>query len=342
MSNVLYRGLPDWNPVEAVWISWPHQIQTWPGRFDRVPAFFARWVEAIAESHPVNILVPHGLKQSAQNLVAARHNIEWFDIPTDDCWIRDYGPTFVVDERGTLNGINWRYNAWGGKYPPWDNDNAVAPQVCSILGIDCIDIDLCLEGGALNIDDHGRMLTTKSSLLCDSRNPHVSQSTFAKAFFHYLGVDEIVWVEDVAFDGDDTDGHIDQLARFVDSQNVVVAGCGDSDDPNHHQLSNLQSQIRLWSGSTHPRVKTHVLPIPPKRCIAGQRVPESYVNFQRLDDRILVPTFDAPTDDIAIGQLKDLTGCDVVGIDCRDLVWGLGALHCASLEQPRIELQKTS
>lgn len=325
----------EWEPQAAVWLAWPHNRETWPGRFEKIPDFFLSWAKLICESVPVRILVGENDAQQCAKLFGSLRNLELVDVPTNDCWIRDYGPTFVVDEKNQTKGICWSYNAWGGKYPPWDLDDEAGAALCQRANIPTVKGALCLEGGAMELDGTGRMLTTPECLITESRNPGISKQVISQELHRRLGVTEIVWIDGGGIAGDDTDGHIDQLARFIDPTNVVVAVSADPDDPSAAGLEQNYRQVKLWGQSTSPIVNVHRLPIPPARLIDGQRVPESYCNFLRLGpDRMLVPTFAADTDDQALGLLGDLSGTDVEAVDCRDLVWGLGALHCASRDQP--------
>ena len=267
-------------------------------------------------------------------------NVELVPIETNDCWIRDYGPMFVHNQKTkTTEAVDWRYNAWGGKYPPWDADDAAAAKICHHLGITCHRSKLCLEGGALETDGNNRLLTFTDCLETDSRNPDWSNEQIAQELYRMLGIQETAWIDGGCLQGDDTDGHIDQLARFVDAKNVVTASCTDTSDANAAALIANYRQLDLWAHQSEPKVQIHKLPIPPARYINEVRVPESYCNFLRLGKRrLLVPTFGhRVSDDRAIGILKNLCpDTNVIGVDCQDLVWGLGALHCASLNQPAL------
>ncbi len=331
------RRVPaEWEPQACVWLSWPHNLETWPSRFEAIPEFYSNWVRLIAESTPVRVLAAASITGPCEHLLAGIPHVDVIEIATNDCWIRDYGPTFVRDcTSGLIHGVDWTYNAWGGKYPPWDRDNAVAAQLCRDQSMACERGALCLEGGALELDGRGRLLTTPDCLVTETRNPGWTKEQVARELYRRLGVDEIVWLDGGGLVGDDTDGHIDQLARFVDPENVVAAVCDDTADENHQPLEDNFRQLRLWGDATSPRVAIHRLPIPPARYIGDQRVPESYCNFLRLgNERLLVPTFAAKTDDVAVGLLREISGAEVTAVDCRDLVWGLGALHCASRDQP--------
>ncbi len=333
------RTPAEWEPQEAVWLAWPHSLETWPGRFDRMPLFFANWARLMAETTPVRILVPESLAKSAALVLPGNRRIEWVVAPTNDAWVRDYGPTFVHDASlGGMVGIDWHYNAWGGKYPPWDDDDAAAALMCNAIGIPRIRSELCLEGGAIETDGRGRLLTTPECLITETRNPGWSSERISKELCKQMGVSEVVWLSGGGLVGDDTDGHIDQLARFLDPENIVVAVCDDPSDPNHEPLEANYRQLCLWGSSTEPQVQIHRLPIPALREIDGQRVPESYCNFLMLGrERLLVPSFGQhQADDHARSLLSELAGgATVEAIDCQDLIWGLGALHCASRDQPK-------
>ncbi len=273
-SSVSYRVRAEWEPQECIWLSWPHNPETWPEtvdpqrrRFDNIPDFFARWARLIAESTPVRILADGDAARQAASMLDGAANIDIVDIATNDCWIRDYGPSFVVNQvDGSIHGVNWKYNAWGGKYPPWDFDDAAARKLCRAAGIACVEGGLCLEGGALEVDGHGRLLTTPECLITETRNPGWTKEKISLELHRRLGVSEIVWLDGGGLVGDDTDGHIDQLARFIDRENVVAAVCdpkhGDLDE-NSHPLEDNFRQLHLWGDTTHPNVNVHRLPIPP-------------------------------------------------------------------------------
>lgn len=334
-----FRVPPEWEPQQAIWLAWPHRHDSWPGRFDAIPDFYARWIPLIAESTPVRLLITADLLDQARGRLPDSLPLQWVDVGTNDCWIRDFGPTFVSRlSEGTIEAVDWQYNAWGGKYPPWDLDQQAAQKICQWSNVPRHVSNLCLEGGALETDGRGRLLTTSSCLVTPTRNPGWSAEQIAGELYRRLGVTEIVWLDGGSLDGDDTDGHIDQLARFIDPENIVVAVCDDPSDSNQVSLEANFRQLRLWADTTDPLVQVHRLAIPPARFIARQRVPESYCNFLRLGkERILVPTFAAPTDRPALDLIAQLSGADVTGVDCSDLVWGLGALHCASRDQPAPE-----
>jgi agmatine deiminase len=297
--------------------------------------FYQKWIRTIAQSHRVNVVAGGDARSRAEKFVSGVHNVEFVPIETNDIWIRDYGPIFVHRD-GEVVAVSFKYNAWGGKYPPWDRDAAAAERIASYLKVPVISSSMGAEGGALEFDGTGRLLTSPNCLIDPNRNDSPwNKERISQELHRCLGVDEIVWVDGGGIDGDDTDGHIDQLARFIDPENLVVAVADPSDEHNHAGLEDNFRQLKLWGDQTSPNVNVHRMPIPPLRFIDDYPVPQSYCNYLRLGaNRILVPTFDSPTDDYAMGLISDLAGFAVEGLDCRDLAWGLGALHCASCEQP--------
>lgn len=335
-SKMKRRVPAEWELQEQVWLSWPHQQETWPGHYEPIPAFYLRWIDSLRESMSVKLLAGDPIIGDCENQIQGRSGVDVIRIETNDCWIRDYGPTFVqTDSPNPLMGVDWKYNSWGGKYPPWEADNLVASRICSELDIPCTQSQLCVEGGAMEFDGLGRMLSTSSCLLSPNRNPDWSRIQIEEEMERLLGIHEIMWLDGGGLCGDDTDGHIDQLARFIDPENVVVATTDDRCDANYPALDLNFRLMQAWGEETSPRVTIHRLPTPPARFVDGKRVPESYCNFLRLgSERLLVPSFGASSDEYARALLTELTNITVEMIDCRDMVWGLGALHCASRDQP--------
>ncbi len=332
------RWPAEWEPQSTLWLSWPHNRGTWPGHYTVIPNAFAKMVRAACQFVPVRMLADGESADAAKRCLGRSDRIEILPVRTNDCWIRDYGPTFVTDD-DRLVGIDWRFNAWGGKYPPWDDDAAAAKEICRITGIECESSEMGLEGGAIEGDGTGRLLTTPSCVETKTRNRGWSRRRIAGELYRRLGATEVVWIDGGGLEGDDTDGHIDQLARFVGTRHVVCAVTDDVDDPNHPGLERNYQQLLAWAGQTTPRVTIHRLPTPPARRIGSARVPESYCNFLFLGDRaVLVPTFrNQRTDQAALELLADLLPThQLIGIDAFDFAWGLGAWHCASQQQPSL------
>lgn len=338
------RWPAEWEPQDAIWLAWPHNPETWPGRFEDIPASYAAFVRAVAEVVKVHVLVPEESRDVAQSHVGNVPGVTLHTNPTNDCWIRDYGPT-IVTENGKAIGVDWGYNAWGGKYPPWDADAANAKNVCVIAGIECETSPLTCEGGALETDGLGRLLTTPECLITDTRNPGWTKDQIAQEFHQRLGIAEILWVDGGGLEGDDTDGHIDQLARFVDPQNILCAVSNEPEDPNFAGLETNFAQLSVWGRETSPQVTVHRLPIPPARFINEQRVPESYCNFLIVGGtRVILPQFQSPDSDAFALKLFEnlMPEFEIVPVDASDLAWGLGAFHCASQQQPSVNTNRST
>lgn len=341
ITNSPYKWPAEWEPQSATWIAWPHNLQTWPDNFDPIPQLFRKFVVELAAAQPVHILGGNASAfANAQQLLSNISRVTVHDIETNDCWIRDYGPTFVIrkDDK-SMAGIVWKYNAWGGKYPPWEKDAAVGEAICRQLRYPHSVSPLYCEGGALDTDGLGTLLTSSSCLLNPNRNPGWTRELVEQELRCQLGVEKFVWVDGGGLAGDDTDGHIDQLARFVSPGVVVAATASDVDDPN---FSGLEENLRILRGSTDAegRVLTvHSLPTPLPRFIEGKRVPESYCNFVLANGIVIVPTFRSQrTDEFALDLFRQLfPERSIVPLDAADLAWGLGAFHCASQQQPALE-----
>ncbi|HUF09845.1 MAG TPA: agmatine deiminase family protein, partial [Rhodothermales bacterium] len=251
-----------------------------------------------------------------------------------DAWVRDYGPIFVVGPGNRLAATTWGFNSWGGKYPPFDLDDAAAEKMANDLGVPIFAADMILEGGSIEVNGAGTLITTESCLLNPNRNPHLSRSGIEMRLRGFLGVEQIVWLRD-GIAGDDTDGHIDDLTRFVDESTVVTVVESDLGSPNYAVLQeNLQRlrHVRLADGSALEVVE---LPMPAPRLVRGEMMPASYANFYVGNEVLLLPTYDDPNDDRAVDLLQRLfPDRKVVAIDCTDLIWGLGAFHCLTQQIP--------
>ena len=326
----------EWSPHDATWIAWPHNRDTWPGRFSPIEAIFKRMVAILADVEPVHVLSgPDAASESAELALADIDNVTIHAMETNDCWIRDFGPTFVQDSAAGVVGVDWRYNAWGGKWPPWDEDAANAKRILQAINIAHSPSDLTCEGGALETDGEGTLMTTSSAILTVTRNPDFTQAEVETRLKTQLGVSKILWVDGGGLAGDDTDSHIDQLVRFTHPGTVVAAVAYTSDDENHLRLSAQYECLRHMTDAKGRLLNIVPLMTPPPRYISNQRVPESYCNFYIANEIVLVPTFGfRPTDDAAIEILKQQFATrTIVPLPATDLVWGLGAFHCATQQQ---------
>lgn len=328
----------EWERQSATWIAWPHNTDTWPGRFARIPATFTQFVAELGKVQPVHVLSgPSNISPSARSLLAPIDQVKLHDVATNDSWIRDYGPTFVKRKAdGALIGIDWKFNAWGGKYPPYDDDARAAEKICLSLGCPRSMSSLYCEGGALETDGQGTLLTTSSCVLSPTRNPGWSRAMVETELMRQLGVNRIIWVDGGGLIGDDTDGHIDQLARFVAPGIVVAATSSDRNDPNRAGLARNVEILRQATDAQGHALRVFELPTPPPRFIDGKRVPESYCNFLFANGIVIVPTFgNEATDRDALELLGSLLPQHrMVPLDASDLIWGLGAFHCVSQQQP--------
>jgi agmatine deiminase len=330
-----YRMPAEWEQHSATWLSWPHRLATWPGKFAPISRLYVRLVQTLAAVEAVHVLAGGHPMAQARVLLAGIPNVTLHDIPTDDAWIRDSGPTFLV---GPLDSppalIDWGYNAWGGKYPPYEHDDAIGLLISRELGRICFEPAMILEGGAIDVDGRGTLLTTEECLLNPNRNPQLSRSEIEQYLANYLGVRKVLWLGG-GIVGDDTDGHIDELARFVAPKTIVAAV---EENPQDANCASLQENLRrLRSCTDADDQPLEIIPLPMPRPIMhdGQRLPASYCNFYLANGIAIVPQFDDPADAKAAEILgRVLKGRRIVPLPARDLVWGLGAFHCITQQEP--------
>ncbi|ANT64403.1 MULTISPECIES: agmatine deiminase family protein [Prosthecochloris] len=349
MQHNMYRMPAEWAMHDATWLSWPHKEASWPGKFEPVPAVFALMVAYLSRYEEVHINVLDGeMEDTARKLIATclqqgsrMEAVHFHRIPTDDAWCRDHGPNFVaaLDHAGDVAEkvvMDWEYNAWGGKYTPYDHDNAVPSHVAQLRECRICRPGMVLEGGSIDVNGKGLLLTTEACLLNPNRNPSMSRSDIEAALGTYLGIDKVIWLKDGII-GDDTDGHVDDMARFVDARTVVLALEDDADDANYLPLrENLEILASATDQAGQP-LEVVTLPMPDPVYYDGERLPASYANFYIANRQVLVPTYRCANDGVALDILQRcFPDREIVGIDCTDLVWGLGAIHCVTHEEPAI------
>ncbi len=325
---------PEWSRQSGTWLAWPHNSDTWPINLVEAQTEFVELARQIALNQPVFVVASNAALEEAKHQFSGSSGIHFVDLPTNDAWVRDYGPTFVIDV-GTekLLALDWKYNAWGGKYPPFDHDQAAAKKIASHLRIECITSDVCIEGGAIEVSDD-IVLTTTSCLLDPNRNPNGTQPFFEDLFRDYLGK-QTVWLSGDCIEGDDTDGHIDQLARFVDNKTILYAWT-DDEDPQQVGLKRNLSDLKSGLGSIG-RDEINLIPLnlPAPIYFDEQRIPASYCNFLITNQSVIVPQFDDPNDIAAIQTIADcFPERTVVGLPSKNLSVGLGSFHCLSQQQP--------
>ena len=333
-----YRMPAEWERHRATWFSWPHNADTWPHELPAVEAALAFAVKALARHEPVHIGVLDGAHRQhvARVLDGAgvRGGVVLHEVPTDDAWARDHGAIFVKHrDTGSLAATVWGFNAWGGKYPHVDDARA-GRTMAALFGAPVIDGGMVFEGGSIDVNGAGALLTTRACLLNPNRNPGFSQADIEARIRTHLGVDTILWLgEGIA--GDDTDGHVDDLTRFVSEDTVVTIvsdDVGDVDfDPLRENLEALRT-MRLAGGRA---LRVETLPVPAPVVTRGERLPASYANFYVGNGVVLLPVFDDPNDRAAEATLARLfPSREVVPVPCRDVVWGQGALHCLTQQVP--------
>ncbi len=335
----------EWSPQEAVWLSWPvDDPRHWGGaKRDLIWAKFAEIAAAISRHEPVRINAPgadHAAIAAACNRAkAVPEHVELFDHPHNDVWCRDHGPIFVKHRHTGETAItDWDFNAWGGKFPPYDLDNSIPKQIATSLGKQRFDGGMILEGGAIEINGCGQLLTTEAVLLNPNRNPHLSRQEIEQKLRDGLGVTDILWLKQ-GIEGDDTDGHIDDLARFVDPQTILACVEPDLSSPNHAVLADNLTTLKNFLQPNGRSFELVTIPLPEACEVPGWRLPvlpASYVNFLIVNGGVLVPTFrQHANDDRALGMIRELfPDREITGIDCLDLVEEGGTLHCISQQQP--------
>jgi len=317
----------EWGPHAATWLCWPHNPETWPGGLPEAEAEFRHFVEILSESETVQVLTQSPEHRArVEKQVPANVSLHVFE--TNDSWMRDIGPTFVQRDDGVVVAIDWTFNSWGEKYPPWDRDGATASEVARLAGVERLRPGLVLEGGALETDGEGTLLMTRSSAMGDRRNPGLTADALEKRLSPLLGVERFIWL-DGALEGDDTDAHIDNLARFTSPGRVVCASERDREDPNFEALQTTRRQLR------EAQLEVVELPLPKPLYAGSGRLPASHANFYIANEQVLFPSFGGESDDLALGILREqFPKHRVVAIPSSHLVEGLGSLHCLSQPQP--------
>jgi agmatine deiminase len=346
---------PEWAPHLACYLAWPHNRDTWPGKFEVIPPIYADMVAKIARFEPVRLMVAEAAQIDQVRAMirdAARRTekeapgpllpIDIFHLPTNDAWTRDHGPIFVnrlataAATGPNQIALDWRFNSWGEKYGAFDLDDVVPQKLGARYGFDVIEPGIVLEGGSIDVNGAGSLLTTESCLLNPNRNPTLSRAGLEDYLRTYLGVTTVLWLGD-GIAGDDTDGHIDDLARFVAADTIATVVEDDPADVNYAVLRDNLDRLRATRDQDGRAFKIETLPMPPAVIYDGTRLPASYANFYIANRAVLMPRFGCPQDNVAATKLSRLfPGRVVVGIPSTDLVWGLGSVHCLSQQHPAV------
>jgi agmatine deiminase len=331
----------EWEPHAATWLAWPHEREDWPGKFEPIPWVFAEVVRHLAAGERVRILVEDAADARAvlERVDVDLSRVDFIALPTDRVWTRDYCPLYVKND-SEIALTNWKFNGWA-KYPNHERDDAVNDSIAAqqdrrqhkpeVRGARVV-----LEGGSIDVNGAGTLLTTEECLLSpiQARNPGLSRTEIEAVLGEFLGVRKVLWLGE-GIVGDDTHGHVDDLARFTDSHTVVVASEDDPADANFHKLADARARLEKMTNADGEPLRVVTLPMPRPVLLDGQRLPASYANFYIANGKVLVPTFNDPADRIALDTLARLfPSRKVVGIHAVDLVWGLGTLHCMTQQEP--------
>ena len=338
-----YRMPAEWEPHAATWLTWPRPDGiSFPGRYAPIPDVYAQFIFHLTRHEDVHINVWNDdLAQDIRRVLRPHHvpmeRVHLHPFPAYEPWCRDHGPMFVVRDRP--NGrdravVDWGYNAWGGKYPPFDLDDAIPQHVARVRGLPVFNPGIVMEGGSLEVNGVGTVLTTEACLLNENRNPLLTRAQIETHLRDYLGVAKVLWLGD-GIVGDDTDGHIDDLTRFVAAGTVVTVVERDPQDENFELLQDNLKRLRTMTDQDGRPLRIVELPMPGRIECDGQRLPASYANFYIANGSVIVPTYRDPRDREVLEILRPLfPGREVVGIDSTDLIWGLGSFHCISQQEP--------
>jgi agmatine deiminase len=330
-------------PHVATWLSWPHKEASWPGKIHTIYPYYCEFVKELTKSEKVCInICDSQMKafaiQYLQEADVDLSKVEFFLHPTNDAWCRDHGPAFLINP-GTAEKkiiVDWNYNAWGGKYPPYDLDDVIPTHIAKHYNIPVYHPGIIMEGGSVEFNGKGSLITSTACLLNVNRNPHLSQSQIEEYLMNYYGVEQVLWINE-GIVGDDTDGHIDDTVRFVNDDTVLVAIEENKNDENYELLqNNLQQlkQMRLLNGR---QINIVELPMPDILFYQDQRLPASYANFYIANHAVIVPTFRCNKDAKALQIIGEcFPDREIVGIDSVEIIWGLGSFHCLSQQEPEV------
>jgi len=339
--------LPEWHPQSAVLLTWPHQYSDWAAQLSSpasaIEAFYLELVDTISHYQACAIICydqPH--KQHITDLLKT-HKIEtdhigFYTIPTNDTWIRDYGPISTISSKQSLHLLNFEFNAWGNKYPG-DKDNLVNLQLHqqhAFPGARFSSLPWVLEGGSIDTDGQGTILTTTKCLLSKTRNPEQNKANIEQVLGEYLGARKVLWLNHGSLEGDDTDAHVDTLARFTNPDTICYMCCDQTQDPHYRSLKSMEKTLKTFCKQNGDPYKLVPLPWPkPKTNQQGERLPATYANFLIINNAVLVPTYDDSADEKALGIFRELfPDRQVVGLNCTNLIEQFGSLHCATMQLP--------
>lgn len=346
-----YRMPAEWEDHAATWLTWPRRDGiSFPDRYDSIPDYWVTMCRLLSPHEEVHINVFNEVVEEEIRVNMERGKVKIGErvilhrFPSYEPWCRDHGPIFLVKtpraetSAAPLVVVDWAYNAWGGKYPPCDLDDAVPQHVAKLLGVPIFTPGIVMEGGALEVNGKGTLLTTESCLLHPNRNPNLSRGQIEQYLRDYLGVSHVLWLGD-GVEGDDTDGHIDDLTRFVNSTTIVTVVEEDPKDVNYERLQENLRRLRTMKDQDGRPFRIVALPMPGVVEYDGQRLPASYANFYIANRTVLLPVYGHRNDAVAVRTLQELfPDRRVEAVNCVDLIWGLGAFHCVTQQQPQVSI----
>jgi agmatine deiminase len=328
-------------PHQSTWLSWPHKEASWPGKIHTIFPSYIAFIKTLVRFEEVNINVcDEAMKLNASKLLqdagVDMSRVRFYMHPTNDAWCRDHGPAFLLNKQDPNKKaiVDWNYNAWGNKYPPFDLDDVIPTKIGKSLGLDVFHPGIIMEGGSVDFNGAGTVITSTACLLNPNRNPHLNQSQIEQYLMDFYGQEQVLWVDE-GIVGDDTEGHIDDTVRFVNEDTVVTVVEENRNDENYallqHNLKQLHT-MRLLNGKQLNIVE---ILMPDDVIWEDQRLPASYANFYIANQQVIVPTYRCSKDDLVLSSIQEcFPGREVIGIDSTDIIWGLGSFHCLSQQEP--------
>lgn len=328
---------------DAMWLSWPHKEASWPGKLDSIFPSYVQFIKVVSLTERVCInVVDTSMQAFATKLITAAgvdmKQVQFYLHPTNDAWCRDHGPSFLIrdnpDQPKAI--VDWNINAWGGKYPPYDLDDVIPTLIAKKMGLPLFYPNIIMEGGSVDFNGAGTVLTSKCCLLNPNRNPHLNQEQIEKFLCDYYGVNQVLWVSE-GIVGDDTDGHIDDTIRFVNEDTVVTVVESDKQSENYELLQQNLKELKAMRLQNGKQLNIIELPMPADVIYEDQMLPASYANFYISNGHVVVPTYKCAQDDKAMQIIQTCFPTrEVVGIDSSDIIWGLGSFHCLSQQEPSV------
>lgn len=330
-------------PHVATWLSWPHKEASWPGKIHSIFPSYAQFIKELVKGEEVKINVVNTAMQqfATQTLEKAGvdlSRVQFFLHPTNDAWCRDHGPAFLINPSAAQPKVivDWGYNAWGDKYPPYDLDDVIPTLIARHYNYPVYNPGIVMEGGSVEFNGAGTVLTSTACLLNPNRNPHLNQAQIEEYLRAYYGVEQVLWVDE-GIVGDDTDGHIDDTVRFVNEDTVLTVVETNRSDENYSLLQHNLKQLKSMRLSSGKQLNIVEIPMPEPLSYEGQRLPCSYANFYIANQSVIVPVFNSKNDDKALQLIEEcFPGRQVIGIDSTDIIWGLGSFHCLSQQEPAV------